>query len=232
MRERLKPYVALCEQYNAIHRGSGYNYTDEMRAIDHTAENLQPTVERILAALDPKLTEDLTPLGYDTSNIASRIRQALGILDDRDEWAVRLAPDSPSLAADRMHPMIWAAAATVWSTGQYGVSVQQAAVALSAHIKARAASHLNDRELVAHVFTADLPKNEQVRLQFPGDRADKTWQSRQQGLHLIAQGAFAGIRNVAVHDDIEWAEHEALEHLAVLSVVARWSEEAAVVRPD
>lgn len=54
--------------------------------------------------------------------------------------------------------------------------------------------------------------------------------ARQQGLHLIAQGAFAGIRNVAVHDDLEWTEHEALEHLAVLSVVARWAEETRLVR--
>jgi hypothetical protein len=51
------------------------------------------------------------------------------------------------------------------------------------------------------------------------------WRSRQEGLHLTAQGAFAGIRNVAVHSHEEWSEQYALEVLAVLSVVARWTDQ-------
>jgi len=61
---------------------------------------------------------------------------------------------------------------------------------------------------------------------------DDNWKSRQQGVHLLAQGAFAGIRNIAVHDEALWSEHEALEHLAVLSVVARWADDAALVSPN
>jgi hypothetical protein len=49
----------------------------------------------------------------------------------------------------------------------------------------------------------------------------RTWRSRQEGLHLLAQRAFAGIRNVATNTGDEWPEQVALEHLAVLSVVAR-----------
>ena len=230
MRERLEQYSALCERYEYSERIVGYgNYTDAMRSIDREAETLQPTVERILQALDPKLLDGLVPLGYDLSNIASRIRQALGVLRDQDEWAIRLAPDSPVLQADRMHPLMWSAAAPVWSTGQYRVAVQQATVALSARIKQQVGSSLNDRELVQQVFAPDPPKAGQVRLQLHGDRSDRSWQSRQQGLHLMAQGAFAGIRNVATHDEVEWTEQQALEYLAVLSVVARWADEAAVV---
>jgi Protein of unknown function (Hypoth_ymh) len=44
-------------------------------------------------------------------------------------------------------------------------------------------------------------------------------------LQLLARGAYAGIRNVAAHADTPWAEHEAIEYLAVLSVIARWVEE-------
>jgi hypothetical protein len=69
------------------------------------------------------------------------------------------------------------------------------------------------------------PKPGQSRLHFQGNHADDHWKSRQQGLHLLAQGAFAGIRNIATHDKTAWTEHEALEHLAVLSVVARWADE-------
>jgi hypothetical protein len=107
--------------------------------------------------------------------------------------------------------------------------VQQAAVSLSAHIAKKAGSSLSERKLVQEVFSPDLPSASQVRLHFPGDRASDTWKSRQQGLHLIAQGAFAGIRNVAAHVHDEWPEQVALERLAVLSVVARWTDEAELV---
>jgi hypothetical protein len=63
-----------------------------------------------------------------------------------------------------------------------------------------------------------------VRLHLPGDKASRDWKSCQEGLHLLAQGAFAGIRNPATHSGDEWTEQEVLEHLAVLSVVARWSD--------
>jgi len=45
-------------------------------------------------------------------------------------------------------------------------------------------------------------------------------------------GAFAGIRNVVTHSlEPGWSEQEALEYLAVLSTVARWTDETVVVPP-
>jgi hypothetical protein len=112
---------------------------------------------------------------------------------------------------------------------QVPVAVGQAAVSLSAHIAKKAASPLSDRELVAQVFSSSEPGPGQTRLHFAGDKSSRTWKSRQDGLHLIAQGTFAGIRNVATHTDDEWPEQVALEHLAVLSVVARWADETEVI---
>ncbi len=54
--------------------------------------------------------------------------------------------------------------------------------------------------------------------------------SRQQGLHLLAQGVYAGIRNVSAHDETDWPEHEAPEYLAALSVVGPWFEAREPVR--
>jgi Protein of unknown function (Hypoth_ymh) len=153
------------------------------------------------------------------------IDRVLGIVRDRSERATRVAPDAPTLMADQMHPTIWTAAATVWNTDEFKVAVEHAAASLSAHIKQRAESHLTERELVQHVFSPDPPKEGQTRLHFPGNQNEKTWKSRQFGLQLIAQGAFAGLRNVAVHDTTEWTQQVALENLAVLSIVARWAEE-------
>jgi len=102
-------------------------------------------------------------------------------------------------------------------------------VSLSAHIAKKAASPLSERDLVNQVLAPGEPGPNQVRLHFAGDKSSRTWKSRQEGLHLLAQGAFAGIRNVATHTGDEWTEQMALEHLAVLSVVARWADETEVI---
>ena len=105
----------------------------------------------------------------------------------------------------------------------------QATVSLSELIAKKAASPLSDRDLVNQVFPSSDPGPGQVRLHFAGDKSNRTWRSRQNGLHLIAQGVFAGIRNVAAHTEAEWSEQVALEHLAVLSLVARWADETEVI---
>ncbi|MCW2763628.1 MAG: hypothetical protein JWR85_3829 [Marmoricola sp.] len=224
MLQQLDAFLALCTEYEARQKSSGYTYPPAAEALVRQSQVDMPTVRRILTALDPTLLENLVGLEYGDTNIESRVRSALGILRDRDLWALNLAPDAPSIVASALHPTIWNAAANIWGTGEYTTAVGQAAVSLSAHIKAKAQSHLNDRELVQQVFKAEPPTAQQLRLHFPGDPDDKNWQSRQQGLQLLAQGAFAGIRNIAAHSDEEWTEHEALEHLAVLSVVARWAD--------
>lgn len=157
------------------------------------------------------------------------LQQALGILRDREEWQVNLAPDAPALIADQFHTRIWAAASALWDTGMYRVAVGQAAVALSAHIASKAHSNLTERELVNEVFAPSDPPQGRTRLHVPGDKASRSRRSRQDGLHHLAQGAFAGIRNIATHDEDEWPEQVALEQLAVLSVVARWTDETELV---
>lgn len=231
MRERLESYKALCEEYDHEDRRSGDSFTSVMRDLNSRINAAIPTVKEIIKHLDPGLVEDITPPLHlsGTSRARRSVEQALGILGDQDEWKTKLAPDAPSLVADRFHSNVWQAASAIWDTGQYRVAVQQAAVSLSAHIAAKAGSSMTERGLVQQVFSPSDPGRGQVRLHVPGDKTNTTWKSRQEGLHLLAQGAFAGIRNVATHTSDEWAEQVALEHLAVLSVVARWTDESELV---
>ena len=192
---------------------------------------LEPTIREIFKRLDPELAQaDLRPLAMTGVVQALRaIRLALGILRDQDLWKTKLAPDAPSLVADQFHPRIWAAASAIWDTASYRIAVEQAAITLSAHIASKAGSHRAERELVTEVFAPGDPPPGKTRLHLPGDKTSKTWRSRQDGLHLMAQGAYAGIRNVAAHHGDEWPEQLALECLAVLSVVARWADETGVI---
>jgi hypothetical protein len=227
MAERLESFKALCVAYDQENKQSRGVETPKKTELKSQFNAEIPTVREIVKRLDPELVEKIMLPMYQSGTRYSRqaVEQALGILRDQDEWKANLAPDAPSLIADQFHPNVWKAAAAIWDTGQYRVAVQQACVSLSAHIASKAGSSLAERELVQLVFKADPPGNGQVRLHLPGDKASRTWRSRQEGLQLLAQGAFAGIRNVATHTDDEWTEHVALEHLAVLSVVARWADE-------
>lgn len=231
MRERLESFKTLCETYDQADRQARYQSSPETKALNSEINAAIPTVRKIVGALNPKLVEDITEpqYMYGTSKTRSAVEQALGILRDEDELRANLAPDAPSLVADQFHPNVWTAASAIWDTGQYRVAVQQAAVSLSAHIAAKAGSSLTERALVSQVFSKEEPRPGQVRLHIPGDKTSDTWRSRQEGLHLLAQGAFAGIRNVATHTADEWTEQVALEHLAVLSVVARWTDETVPV---
>jgi hypothetical protein len=232
MRERLEAFKELCEEYDQEERGSGYSYTDRMRQLNSQMNDQIPTVREIVKSLDPELVADVTePMHMSgTSHSRRAVERALAILRDQEEWKTKLAPDAPSLMADRFHPHVWEAASAIWETGQYRVAVQQAAVSLSAHIANKANSSLTERELVQLVFSPGEPAQGQIRLHLPGDRNSRTWRSRQEGLHLLAHGAFAGIRNIATHTSSEWPEQVALEHLAVLSVVARWTDETEIVK--
>jgi uncharacterized protein (TIGR02391 family) len=229
MRQELEAFLALCEQYEAASGPAGEYNRATMKPIADKIDEEVPTAERIIGQLDPSLLTEGFGTAWHSGGLSETIkmtRRALGVVRHREAWKDNLAPDSPSLIADELHPSIWEAAAKIWETGEYRQAAQAACTSLSGHIKKRAGSHLRDRALVAQVFSMEEPKPGQSRLHFQGNHAADDWRSRQQGLHLLAQGAFAGIRNIATHDDnATWTEHEALEHLAVLSVVARWADE-------
>lgn len=231
MRARLEALLTECVEYERLDRG-GWNEA-VLGPIMRRVHEQVPTARRIVEALDASLIPEDFGINVYMSGLHSTentLRQALGLLRDLGELLINLAPDAPSLIADQLHPIVWQAAAPLWATGEYKAAATNSAVSLSAHNKKRVASHLNERELVQQVFSPDLPKADGNRLHLPGDRKDKTWKSAQEGLHLIAQGAFAGIRNPAVHVEGQWPEHVALEHLAVLSVVARWVDQTDVVQ--
>lgn len=225
MRQRLENYKALCESYDQEFRLSGPTYSarkDELRPLINAEI---PTVKEIIKRLDPSPIEAAGSPMLGRPKATGAVDQALGVLRDQDKWRANLAPDAPSLVADQFHPNVWKAASVIWDTRQHRV-----AVSLSAHIPAKAASPLTERALVNQVFSKDEPRPGQTRLHFPGDKTTDTWKSRQEGLHLLAQGAFAGIRNVATHTHDEWTEQTALEYLSVLSVVARWTDETELVK--
>lgn len=218
MREELVKFERLCDEYRARVGTNGVNVMEEKEKLVGRMTTALPVVREILQRLEPTLVGQLDLSRVEDSRQA--VQFGIGEFDAR-----QLALKAPPMLADQLHPRVWAAASVLWGTAQYRVAVGQAAVTLSAFIARKAGSQLNDRQLVAQVFSPDPPKRGQPRLHLPSDASSATWKSRQDELHLLAQGAFAGIRNIAAHTDDEWSEQVALEQLAVLSVIARWADE-------
>ena len=232
-RHKLAKYLELEEACrHAVPAGEIWN--DRASAFNDEATESLLTVTRILEALGAPPKEPLLPPSYSSAPAERLVRQGLGILRDWEEWAVRLAPDEPDapmLTADGFHPWVWRAASPFWETGQTAAAVDYGAKSLTAHIQQKSGSKLADRELAADVFSSRSHRTN-PRLWLPGDRDGDTWRSRRDGLHHLAIGAYAGIRNVVAHAvEPGWSDQEAMEYLAVLSTVARWADEASLEVP-
>jgi hypothetical protein len=239
MIERLTHLEDQCSAW--FNRGPGDEWSESpspaLEAVERNIMVALPTAQKVLRLLSPALAMQLE---YEHSlehidwvrflgQVRAVVRQGVGIARDAQEVEANLAPDSPLLLANRFHSHVWGAAAPLWSTGAYRIAVGAAATALSTHIATRCGSTLTDRALVEQVFGPKPPPANQVRLHVAGDMATDTWKSRQTGLHTVAIGAFAGIRNIAAHTTEEWPEQIALEMLAVLSTVARWADDTVLV---
>jgi len=230
MRQKLLAYKGILDQFVKLNAPWATPQGDALVAELHRQE---PTVRQILNRLDPELADfELDSLGgrhASPSGVLACIQQGLGILDDQDEWAAKLAPDAPVLPAGRFHPWVWDAAQTFWDSGHYRKAADVAANAINAHTQAKVGRRdVFDADLMNQVFT-EKPKPGQAYLQLPSDPADQAIRSRNRALRPFAEGCFAGIRNPAAHEHgPEWEEQKALEYLAALSILARWIDECVV----
>lgn len=155
---------------------------------------------------------------------------AIGVLTLGAEARARMRPDSPDLAADRLHSWVWEAAAPMWEAGSTQEAVHSAARSVNARLQQKLGRHdLADAGLCRQAFSLNDPAPGQPRLRFLGDRKSETWRSRQNGGIQLGAGCFEGIRNPAAHDDaLDLPEQVALEQLAAFSVLARWIDECTV----
>jgi Protein of unknown function (Hypoth_ymh) len=229
MRERLITYETLCTDADNSDRARGYNGADP--AIIRELRRLEPTIKKILNGLDSNLA-DFNLEGM-TGPLEARgsVQRGLGVLEDQDEWLLRLAPDAPSLPADRLHPWIWDAARTLWESQHYRAAVHRGASAINANLQDKLQRlDVADDKLVQEAFSDKPPEPGKPRLRVPGDPANQTTQSRQRGALYLGLGVFFAIRNPAAHETDEWAEQESLEQLATLSVLARLIDNSTVAK--
>ena len=197
-------------------------------------------IEAIAQAIDPDNAERLSREnrfgGWATGDAQRETLRLIGILESQDDYEQIFGPVGPTLAANRLHPWVWDAAASLWDDGYFGKAVEDAYNKVQRQTQ-QSVGRLNlyGKDLYAQAFSLEDPTADMPRLRFP--HLDKTeqeqsWRSAHQGAMHLGMGCAQGIRNPQAHPSDDLTEQEALEQLAALSVLARWVDECKAVGAD
>ncbi|MGR6998895.1 TIGR02391 family protein [Yinghuangia aomiensis] len=147
-------------------------------------------MKRILQLLDPTLAEKID-IGQMAGPATARnqVHRGLGILAGMDDWALRLTPDAPSMAADQLHPWVWAPAAPLWAAEARQDAVLAAARTVNRRLQQKLGRHdIGETDLCLQTFDLKDPSAGKPRLRFPGDRTTPIWRARQEGAKYFAAG--------------------------------------------
>jgi hypothetical protein len=192
-----------------------------------------PVAEAILDHVLPDWRTSITKLQslrwYQHREAAQR---AITLLVRQDELRERLGDGAPVLDAGRFHPWAWDGARSMWQSRHYRQGVVDALKKVNAEAQNKTGRHdLSETGLFKQLFALKPPAPNEPRLRLREDEGSDTFKSVHVGAMALAEGLFAGIRNVVSHTvaETEADEQHALEQLAAVSVLARWVAEATVV---
>jgi hypothetical protein len=229
MLQQLREFVTKIDEFRPIWAVPDSYRSQQYKQLDDDLAYREPVIRQIANAVDPgsgNYERDLDGYYFRWSNPRILAMELIGRLEQAEEVEARLSPPGPQLHASNLHPDVWDAARSLWRSQHRREAVEAAARSLNAVLQDRLGRRdITDADLVRQAFRSGAPEVGKPRLRFPGDRTSPTWRSRQQGAMEYGAGCFLAIRNVAAHEDEELSEHQALEQLAALSLLARWIDE-------
>ena len=201
---------------------------------------MQPLIQGIATKVDPErvdaLDEDFVSDAWGWHSAQAETSRLIGLLENREVRDEILGPPGPTLAANRLHPWVWNAVASLWGDGHYEPAVHEAAKAVELHTQLKVGRRdLSGKKLYSTAFAKDDPIPGGARLRFrhiDGSERPDAWTSAHEGAQHLGMGCAQGIRNPQAHPSENISEQEALEQLAALSVLARWVAECDVNHAD
>lgn len=198
------------------------------------AIELVEMIRPILRRLYPEWESENPGDEYEFVSERDASRRLLARLDHLDEVHIRLGGEdqSPRITALSLYHLIWGAAETQWTLGQPHEAVLAAAKAVNSQLQAKVSRRdVSEADLVKQAFSEKAPEPGKPRLRFNAIEDEKTRESMRGGALKFGSGCFCAIRNPVGHlpnEQIEMTEHEALERLAALSLLARFIDDADV----
>ncbi|PZE24546.1 TIGR02391 family protein [Curtobacterium sp. MCBD17_028] len=193
------------------------------------AQVAEQILDRVLPRWRTELPDDPYIAWSRHHEAATRARAQL---NRAEEIRQNLGDDAPQISAAKLHPWIWSGARSLWQSGHFVQAVRNAATKLNAETQNRVGRRdVSETDLFKQSFSLDEAKPGKSRLRRMTPEDSDTYRSLQRGAMAFAEGVFVGIRNPLSHEvDQEMPEQVALEHLAALSVLARWVDESTVER--
>lgn len=178
----------------------------------------------------PGMWTDSTPQSYFDNVKASGVREGIAILEGALHELELISPTPPSTDVSQLHPWVAGAIAGLWDDGHHRAAVDEATRAIELRLKRKVGSSDSGRRLVTEAFSPRPPTPTQARLRFDAEEGSAAWNDLHEGAMYFAQGCVMRIRNVLEHQEAEPSRQEAVEQLGSLSLLARWIDEARVVK--
>ncbi len=234
----LDEFLAVAREANRIQNADFQNYykSPAWMTCDENLTGRLPALRQIVAKVLPGAEAPSPDHGmYATVwREAERIVvEAVGALAHEVELHSILGPDGPVLAANALHHWVWESASSAWQAGLRRSAVQAAATRVDNETQFKLGrDDLTGKDLASQAWSSDPPKSGSPRLRPTGfgSPSSASFVSALEGARAFHIGAIQRIRNLATHSTDEPEEQVALEELAALSVLARWIDEAEVVR--
>lgn len=142
----------------------------------------------------------------------------------------QLRGGADEVVADTLHRWVWTQdVARRWSKSEYGDAVAEAAKSVNAEVQRKISrTDMGETKLFQFVFGTGQSSPQSPRLRF-GDANPHVETDRRRGAMEFSAGWFTAVRNLLAHRaGVDLEEYGALEYLAALSIIARWSDEAHV----
>lgn len=224
----------ICETAVSVQRRQPDRYFEDPQwiAADTAMQAKMLGLRRLLTAVHPDLEHEVER-EYDMMHVAwqrcaNACTRALGVLEHDVEIDSILGPSGPQLSAVGLHRWVWEPAARLWDDGHRKQAI--AAAAERVELETRSKIERLDLQGVSTFSEAwsEKPATSGYRLRPTGYTPNSPdYESALDGARLYAMGCWRRIRNLATHHPSEPDEQDALEQLAALSVLARWTDEAA-----
>jgi hypothetical protein len=225
--------LGLLDQTRPIYEANTETYVQhpQWRRLQSELWARLPLVSRIAAQEYPDAVESLHDRGviyaWPWTNCYEACVRLRGALSTAGDASAILGPHGPRLSADALHPWVWHAAVDLWPGKHYRQAVQDAYT----RVESLAQSKLGRHDVSGHKFwgQAFTVQGGGTRLRFKSIAPNsEAFNAAHEGAMHFGMGCAQGIRNWAAHSVEQLAEQTALEHLAALSVLARWVDHADV----
>ncbi|QYG95847.1 hypothetical protein HC251_25195 (plasmid) [Iamia sp. SCSIO 61187] len=234
-RQALRAIDALFEAHDVIRVTDRWDDPDLQRTVTEAEDEVMRELLVMRAIADEvapdahyKLAHHRDDAYHGFAMARAGVVEVLAELTTMEDIEAIVGPAGPKLAGSALHPEIWAVSARRWDSGHPDDAVRAASTAIELMLQERLGRHDEGGVGLAAAFAPDDPSERwPMRLRISGLKpGSRTWTSAHEGAVALIRGAFLFVRNLVSHPSPDLTEAEALERLALLSMLARMIESA------